>query len=163
MVMGVTDAITHCLVLCHWSARIPALPLPHCQLHHPLSAMKSTSSALNKEDIVTMEALEKEIDDRKRFIASLPDFTLLSSRSQLVDRANLVKQLAAKEEEYELLLECERMKSVVWEYEELHPPATNECPICLETVQIRTLYLMAIFSCWEMAYVPIAWKLYLRT
>lgn len=51
------------------------------------------------------------------------------------------------EYKYELLLESERIASVVREHKELHPPYTEECPICLEDTPFRSEHSMAWFLC----------------
>eukprot|EP00984_Skeletonema_dohrnii_P030150 scaffold21369_cov153-Skeletonema_dohrnii-CCMP3373.AAC.5 len=49
---------------------------------------------------------------------------------------------------YELEREKERVKSVVREYEELHPPVLESCPICLEDIHIHSsAAACAFFSC----------------
>ena len=73
--------------------------------------------------------LKGEIDAKKKFIASLP-----SENHPL--RANHQKTLGEKEMEYEMALEAQRRESVFRAYEEMNPPITEECPICLETIKI---------------------------
>ena len=40
--------------------------------------------------------------------------------------------------EYELLIEEDRVNEVVREYEELHPPVFEPCPICLEDINLNS-------------------------
>ena len=54
---------------------------------------------------------------------------------------------ARKQEEEELNLELQRIAKVKIEHEELHPPNTEECPICLETINICNLRSMVYFPC----------------
>lgn len=58
------------------------------------------------------------------------------------------KKLGEKEIKYELELEQERVKRVVREFEELHPPVLETCPICLEDIRIySTAEAYSVFSC----------------
>ena len=54
------------------------------------------------------------------------------------------KMLAALEDEEKdiLLQEKIRIESVVREHEELYPPYTEDCPICLESIPICSLSTM---------------------
>ncbi len=45
------------------------------------------------------------------------------------------QQLAELVVEYELMLESERVAAAVREWEELHPPVTEDCPICLGPIR----------------------------
>ena len=59
------------------------------------------------------------------------------------------KMLAALEDEEKdlLLREKIRIESVVREHEELHPPYTEDCPICLESIPICST--KAMWQCFE--------------
>ena len=46
------------------------------------------------------------------------------------------QQLAELAEEHELLLESQRVAAAVREWEELHPPVRDDCPICLEPIRL---------------------------
>ena len=91
-----------------------------------------------------LEMLKDEIDAKRKFIASLPPS---SSIDDLFSLAKHQKILGEKEEEYELTLETQRRASVVREHKELHPPITEECPICLEDIDISFQQSMSYFSC----------------
>ena len=75
------------------------------------------------------------MDARKRYITSL--FSA-KDRQQIADN---------NEEEYELIMEKQRIDSVVREHEAIHPPNTEECPICLETIKITSPTSMTYFGC----------------
>ena len=62
-------------------------------------------------------------------------------------KAKHLKILVQKEEEYELIIESQRVALVVCEHEELHPPITEECPICLEAIRIKKMDTMVFFLC----------------
>ena len=58
------------------------------------------------------------------------------------------KKLGEQEISYELEREKERVKNVVREFEELHPPVLEPCPICLEDISIHsTAAVCSMFSC----------------
>lgn len=58
-------------------------------------------------------------------------------------------RLAREEEERELLLEKERVAAVLRAHEELHPPETATCPICLEDFKVLSYdpTFVRFFSC----------------
>ena len=63
-------------------------------------------------------------------------------------KANKLRGLGEKEMEYELLIEEDRVNEVVREYEELHPPVFEPCPICLEDINLNSsAEAYAPFSC----------------
>ena len=62
-------------------------------------------------------------------------------------KAKHLKILVQKEEEYELILESQRVAAVICEHEELHPPITEEYLICLEAIRITDVDSMVYFSC----------------
>eukprot|EP00571_Detonula_confervacea_P006298 CAMPEP_0172319826 /NCGR_PEP_ID=MMETSP1058-20130122/38809_1 /TAXON_ID=83371 /ORGANISM="Detonula confervacea, Strain CCMP 353" /LENGTH=397 /DNA_ID=CAMNT_0013034957 /DNA_START=41 /DNA_END=1231 /DNA_ORIENTATION=+ len=82
------------------------------------------------------ETLKEEINAQRRSIAALPP---CRNRTEQVSKVKQQQILADKVEEYELLLESQRVDSVVRGHEELHPPVTDECPICLETIRIASV------------------------
>ena len=45
--------------------------------------------------------LKEVIDVKRRFIDTLPEWSPVSERAQVYEKANHIKQLAEKEEEYE--------------------------------------------------------------
>ena len=65
-------------------------------------------------------------------------FELVDPNERIIRIANKLKELGEKEMEYELLIEKERVRKVVDEYEELHPPVFESCPICLEDIRIHS-------------------------
>eukprot|EP00579_Thalassiosira_antarctica_P025108 CAMPEP_0202005392 /NCGR_PEP_ID=MMETSP0905-20130828/10440_1 /ASSEMBLY_ACC=CAM_ASM_000554 /TAXON_ID=420261 /ORGANISM="Thalassiosira antarctica, Strain CCMP982" /LENGTH=169 /DNA_ID=CAMNT_0048562947 /DNA_START=126 /DNA_END=632 /DNA_ORIENTATION=- len=94
------------------------------------------------------QKLREEIDAQKRVISSLPTQQKPHrSRTEWADEAKHRQILAEREEELELLLEEQRVAAVVREHVELHPPITEECPICLETIPITSLQSMVFFGC----------------
>lgn len=64
-------------------------------------------------------------------------FELVDPNERIIRIANKLKELGKKEMEYELLIEKERVRKVVSEYEELHPPVYESCPICLEDINFN--------------------------
>lgn len=58
------------------------------------------------------------------------------------------KVYAQAQEREELELELERIKLVQSEHNELHPPTnTEECPICLESIQMGNADALIYFPC----------------
>ena len=89
-----------------------------------------------------LERLKGEIDSAQKKISALPPW---ESRDYDVVRCKLLKDLAHKVSERELLLEADRVASVTLNHEELHPPVLGtECPICLERSRLHS---MAYFAC----------------
>ena len=75
-------------------------------------------------------------------------FELVDPNERIIRIANKLKELGEKEMEYELLIEKERVRKVVDEYEELHPPVFESCPICLEDIRIHSsAEAQSFFSC----------------
>ena len=73
---------------------------------------------------------------------------LEDSTARVIRLAEQQKILGEKEMELELELEEERVKNVVREFEELHPPVLETCPICLEDISIHsTPAACSMFSC----------------
>ena len=52
-----------------------------------------------------------------------------------------------KEEEYDIVLEKQRVKTVAREHAEIHPPYTSDCPICLESKPITNFKSMGVIPC----------------
>ena len=109
---------------------------------------------------LALKKLRVEIESGKKAIklaienplaASLSDglFNPLEDPSARVIRlAQQQKKLGEKEIKYELERENERVKRVVREFEELHPPVFESCPICLEDIRIHsTPAACSMFSC----------------
>ena len=90
----------------------------------------------------TLEKLKEEIDAKKRFIASLPP--AVESKEDVMFPASAKPR--EKEEEYELILEKQRKDSVAREHEELHPPITETCPMCLDEISIANLPAWFFFA-----------------
>lgn len=57
-------------------------------------------------------------------------------------------------EELELILETQRRVTAVREHEELHPPITEECPICIETISIANASSFVHFICCGIGMCP---------
>ena len=93
-----------------------------------------------------LTSLKAEIDVKRRFIATLPDWNF-ATKDQVYEKAKHVKQLAENEEEYEVLVEAKRIQSVVRKHEEMHPPATKCCTICLDYIKIKSHGSMSFFLC----------------
>ena len=87
-------------------------------------------------DPARLERLKGDIDSARKKISAFPPCK--SSDDNRV-RCKLIKDLAEKINEHELLLEEDRVASVTRNHEELHPPDMEECPICLESVQNHSM------------------------
>ena len=81
----------------------------------------------------------------KRFVSTLHPCKHCSEEGFF--KAKYLKILAPKEEEYELILELPRIALVAREHEELHPPITEECPICPEAIRITYSDSIVYFPC----------------
>ena len=108
-----------------------------CRHHHIFKATMSSRFC----------ALKAEIDAKRRLIATLPGWIAVTTRDQGNEKASHIKQLAEKEGECALLVDANRIDSVVREHENLHPPITEECPICLDEVNLPFGSSMAWFAC----------------
>eukprot|EP00984_Skeletonema_dohrnii_P027991 scaffold17803_cov159-Skeletonema_dohrnii-CCMP3373.AAC.1 len=104
---------------------------------------------LREEIDVGMQAIKLSIDNP--LMASISDglfSPLEGTYERIIRQAEHQKKLGEKEMNYELEREKERVKIVVREYEELHPPVLESCPICLEDIQIHSsAAACAFFSC----------------
>eukprot|EP00984_Skeletonema_dohrnii_P015982 scaffold7010_cov111-Skeletonema_dohrnii-CCMP3373.AAC.3 len=60
---------------------------------------------------------------------------------------NLIKELVQKEEACVLEIERRRVDAIMKEYEEQHPLVTEECPLCLEDIQMTSMKSFVRFSC----------------
>ncbi|KAL7551957.1 hypothetical protein ACHAWF_018405 [Thalassiosira exigua] len=92
-----------------------------------------------------LDSLKEEIDAEKRIISTITAHDYYSEEGRR--KAEHIKILGKKEEEYDLILESQRVKAVLREHDELHPPATEDCPICLETIRIVNMGSTSLFSC----------------
>lgn len=92
-----------------------------------------------------LEELKNEIEEEKQIISSLPFWGYIGADDQV--RAKHVKLLAEKELEYLLIGENARIAGVIREHEELHPPETMECPICLDEMTNTELDSVIYFGC----------------
>ena len=109
---------------------------------------------------LTLKKLREEIDVGKQSIKLSIENPLMASLSaglfsplegtheRIIRQAEHQKKLGEKEMNYELEREKERVKRVVREYEELHTPVLEPCPICLEDIRIHsTAEACSMFSC----------------
>lgn len=85
--------------------------------------------------------LMADMEARQEVIRSLP------ASANVLERAKLQKELGEKKRECDLIVERMRVEKVVKEHEELHPPDTETCPICLEEVPIVDIDSFARFPC----------------
>jgi len=113
---------------------------------------KTTHIALKKlrEEISTNKAaLKLSLDNPLRASILLDGlFNLVDPHERIIRIGNKLKELGKKEMEYELLIEKERVKKVVNEYEELHPPTFESCPLCLEDINYNlSADACSYFSC----------------
>ncbi|KAL7527880.1 hypothetical protein ACHAWF_002348, partial [Thalassiosira exigua] len=96
-----------------------------------LDRLKDDVDALPSIDLCL---LKEEIDAEKRKISAITTQDYYSEEGRR--KADLIKILAKKEEEHDLLLESLRVKAIACRHDRLFPPTTEDCPICLETVRI---------------------------
>ena len=54
---------------------------------------------------------------------------------------------AKKEEEHDIVLEKQRVKTVAREHAQIHPPYTSDCPICLESRPITNYKSTKVIPC----------------
>ena len=80
------------------------------------------------------DALQEKIDAKFAFLKKLDP--KCNTTAELIDRAKHIKILAGLEEELDLLRERQRVEEVVQRHREQHPPQMQECPICLEDIEI---------------------------
>ncbi|KAL7526512.1 hypothetical protein ACHAWF_001801 [Thalassiosira exigua] len=80
-----------------------------------------------------LDRLKEEIDAEKRVVSSIAATDYRSEEGRR--KAEHIKILAKKTEEYELILESQRVEAVVREHEEIYPAPTQDCPICLEAIR----------------------------
>jgi len=114
--------------------------------------MRDTDQALKKlrSEIDTgTKSIQLAIENPLAASLSAGLFSALEDPSHRIIRlAEQQKKLGEKEMSYELEREKERVKRVVREFEELHPPVFEACPICLEDIRIHsTADACAMFSC----------------
>ncbi len=109
---------------------------------------------------LALKKLRVEIDSGKKAIKLAIENPLAASLSaglfspledlsaRLIRLAQKQKKLGEQELSYELEREQERVKSVVREFEELHPPVLETCPICLDDIRIHsTAEAFSVSSC----------------
>ena len=108
-----------------------------------------------------LKKLRVEIDSGKKAIelavenplaASLSDGLLIGAledpSARLFRLAQKQNKMGEKEMDLELEREKERVQSVVRDFEELHPPVLESCPICLEDIRIHsTAQACSVSSC----------------
>lgn len=58
-----------------------------------------------------------------------------------------LKDLGEKKEALFITREQKRVEDVVSKWKELHPPQTQECPVCLEDIEITENNAMVYFNC----------------
>ena len=80
-----------------------------------------------------LERLKNEIDALRSKISTIPP---AETPTDLLGKAKQQKLLATKVGVYEMLKETERVSAVVRKHDEMHPPRTEDCPICLEPINI---------------------------
>eukprot|EP00571_Detonula_confervacea_P006055 CAMPEP_0172313880 /NCGR_PEP_ID=MMETSP1058-20130122/21177_1 /TAXON_ID=83371 /ORGANISM="Detonula confervacea, Strain CCMP 353" /LENGTH=402 /DNA_ID=CAMNT_0013027605 /DNA_START=53 /DNA_END=1262 /DNA_ORIENTATION=+ len=103
----------------------------------------------SKDTQVALKKLREEVSSNKvsiKILSEIPMF--MNVDGPLETKAKEQKKLGEKEMEIELMIEEERKNKVVREYEELHPPVEESCPICLEDIRIHsTASVCYYYSC----------------
>ena len=121
----------------------------------------NNSNHIMADTELALKKLRAEIDSGKEAIklalenplaASFADGLIIGAledpSARLLRLAKKQKKLGEKEMELELEQEKKRVQSVVREFEELHPPVLESCPICLEDIKIHsTAEACTMFSC----------------
>ena len=108
------------------------------------NATPKTQRAVAAPDPKRLEELQKQIDAIRKITSALP---LSQAHNERARQGEIFKDLADKVEEYELLLEANRIESVVRNHQKHHTLATEECPVCLEETQITDIDSMSHFLC----------------
>ena len=99
----------------------------------------------------TLGSLKEEINAQKTIISNISTQDYYSEEGKT--KAGHIRLLSKNEEEYELILESQRVDAVMREHDELHPPTTEDCPICLDTIRmthpgcVATLFCCGNFVC----------------
>lgn len=100
--------------------------------------------------------LLQEIEEKETNIANLPPcpsyddegvFIPRDNREGLFFRAEQLKVLYDKVDELQHTLEANRRENLVATHKDLHPPNTEECPICLESIPIASNKCVQYFVC----------------
>ena len=121
----------------------------------------NNSNHIMTDTELALKKLRAEIDSGKEAIklaienplaASFADGLIIGAledpSARLIRLAQKQKKMGEQELSYELEREKERVQSVVSEFEELHPPVFEPCPICLEDIKIHsTAEACTMFSC----------------
>jgi hypothetical protein len=92
------------------------------------------SSSRYRPHLTRKPSRKAEIAAKKQFISSLPPPECIED---FISIAAHQKILGQKDEEYELILEKERVDAIIGEQDELHP-SKDDCPICLEPLKISS-------------------------
>ena len=114
------------------------------EMHEEYATMYET-----ERKALILQKLKEEMDAKREFVAALRPFT---TREELFYEAKHRQILGDKEEKYEIMLEIQRRKTLVREHEAIHPPNSEECPICLETIKLTGQISMIRFACCGNAY-----------
>ena len=123
---------------------------------------KSTSTVLqvnattdeNENDTITlMQKLRKDISDQHENMVNL-----IKSEGKNRRSYNAFLTASKMENEYDIIIEKQRVKSIARKHAEECSPYTSDCPICLETINIVSYNSMAsapccggeiCYECWE--------------
>ena len=98
-----------------------------------------------------LQKLEKEINAQREVINSMSLQDLMNANED--DRELKMTYQAAQlkfsemRQQYDLILEKQRVESVVREHAEMHSPYTQDCPICLETIGLTSFNSWIVFPC----------------
>mmetsp|Transcript_28046 Transcript_28046/g.40098 ORF Transcript_28046/g.40098 Transcript_28046/m.40098 type:complete len:431 (+) Transcript_28046:88-1380(+) len=98
------------------------------------------------------QQLREKIASQKAAIDALPSLSSIVYETGITSpetkaRAQLIKELSDNEEQLELLIESKRVAAVVRLQDELHPPESEDCPICLETIKHVNSETVVRFYC----------------
>ena len=119
----------------------------------------TSSSTVRKDETLLDKSLEysklqHEIEEMKDYVSKLPPCPTYDDKGafiprtkQVFDRAEQLKIFYEKVDRLQELAEEKRVDELVTKHQELHPPNTEECPICLEAVPVSSNSCVQFLVC----------------
>ena len=122
---------------------IPAFPITREELegrkHKTIRQTMIDAVDSSVSTSVQLDQLKNEIGAKQKHIDALPPLTRT--------RQEALRDLGFLWEQYEMLIEVQRIESVVGANNAQFPPILEDCPLCLESVAITSCDSMAHFLC----------------
>ena len=121
-----------------------------------IQALNASTDENEKNDTITIELLQKlrkDKSDQNKIMLNI-----IESEGKTRNAYNAFLTGYKKDEEYDMIIEKLRVKSIAHEHAEEYSPYTSDCPICLETINIVSYNSMAsapccggeiCYECWE--------------